>query len=63
MTDNSQKKQICPLCGLPVIFAEIQTCTDENTAQGKRVVQVIVSRCPECKRIIGPGKPVIKKSS
>lgn len=62
MKDNSQQTQICPLCGLRVIFAEIQTCTDEDTTHGKKIAQVIVSRSPECKRIIGPGKPVIKKS-
>ena len=63
MTDNFLKTQICPLCGLPVVFAEIQTCTDEDTEQGQRMVQVVISRCPECKRIIGPGKPVNNKSS
>ena len=58
MMNKIQEKQQCPLCEEVVRFSEIRTRADMDTAEGKKSVHVVVSRCPECKRIIGPGIPV-----
>ncbi|MCD4803777.1 MAG: hypothetical protein K8R16_12645 [Anaerolineales bacterium] len=51
-------KQQCPLCEKNVRFAEIRTRTEVDTTKGIKWVQVIVSRCPECKRVVGSGMPI-----
>ena len=53
-----QEKQQCPLCEKNVRLAKIRTRTEVDTTKGIKWVQVIVSRCPECKRIVGSGIPI-----
>jgi hypothetical protein len=58
MPDKFQKKQQCPHCEEFVMFNEIHTRTYKDTNEGKKKVSVTVLRCPECKRIAGPSKPL-----
>jgi uncharacterized protein with PIN domain len=53
-----QKKNQCPHCGESVRFDEIHTRTYTDLPEGKKKVRVAVLRCPECKRIAGPGIPL-----
>jgi len=50
-----QKKKHCPHCGKFVHLNEIHTRTYKDLPEGKKKVRVVVFRCPECKRIAGPG--------
>lgn len=56
--NKTQRKQQCPLCEEVVRFTEIRTRTDIDTTEGKKLVHVVVLRCPECKRIVGPEIPI-----
>lgn len=58
MENKSQEKRQCPLCEESVMFNKIKTRTDIDTAEGIKLMPVVVLRCPECKRIIGPGVPI-----
>jgi len=58
MMNKIQEKKQCPLCEEVVKFAELQTRSEIDTAEGIKLVQAVVLRCPECKRIIGPVMPV-----
>ncbi len=53
---NHQKKDNCPYCQALVIFDEI--LTHHNLATGQPKVEVVVFRCPKCKKITGPIVPV-----
>jgi len=58
MVNKTQEKQQCPLCEEVVRFSEIRTCMDMDAHEGKKLVPVVVSRCPGCKRIIGHAIPI-----
>ena len=58
MMNKIQEKQQCPLCEEVVRFSEIRTRADMDTAEGKKSVHVVVLRCPDCKRIVGPVIPI-----
>ena len=53
-----QEKNHCPHCGESVRFNEIHTRTYKNFPKEKKKVRVAILRCPECKRIAGPGIPI-----
>ena len=58
MVTKIQERQQCPLCENVVRFTEIRTRTEMGTTEGIKWVDVVVSRCPECKRIVDSGMPI-----
>jgi len=58
MVTKIQERQQGPLFENVVRFTEIRTRTEIGTSERIKWVDVVISRCPECKRIIGPGIPL-----